>query len=466
MPNKSNAYRSGRYGRFLPTVLALGDVILLNAIFLVVLLLNPDLDLHHRSRTIWLTLNIAMIPTAILSAKMHAIRTLHTENIIMDVLKGVGMHAILFAALLTFLRLTFLPLEFFLEFYIAALVAFPLAWLLVKRIVKNYRRQGRNYRTAIIIGTGETAMRVNRNLTVDTGYGLRINGFFGTQHPEGFSENYLGDVNTLADYLNENHVDEIYFTDSNTNEKYLKTVIDLADDNFCKFYYIPPLSRYVKRNFYLVPLNSSLPALTLHPNPLSSQFNRLVKRAFDVAFSSLVLLFTPILLPPIAIAIKCSSPGPIFFRQKRTGYRGLDFYCYKFRTMKVNADSDSRQATKDDDRKTAVGNFLRHTSIDELPQFWNVLKGDMSVVGPRPHMLAHTEEYRKLISQYMVRHLVKPGITGWAQIQGYRGATSLEMMEKRVDLDVWYIEHWSFMLDIKIIARTVINAASGEENAY
>jgi lipopolysaccharide/colanic/teichoic acid biosynthesis glycosyltransferase len=134
--------------------------------------------------------------------------------------------------------------------------------------------------------------------------------------------------------------------------------------------------------------------------------------------------------------------------------------------MKVNADSDSRQATKDDDRKTAVGNFLRHTSIDELPQFWNVLKGDMSVVGPRPHMLAHTEEYRKLISQYMVRHLVKPGITGWAQIQGYRGATSLEMMEKRVDLDVWYIEHWSFMLDIKIIARTVINAASGEENAY
>lgn len=135
--------------------------------------------------------------------------------------------------------------------------------------------------------------------------------------------------------------------------------------------------------------------------------------------------------------------------------------------MRVSKDADTRQATKNDDRKTRLGNFLRHTSIDELPQFWNVFKGDMSVVGPRPHMLAHTEEYRKLIDQYMVRHLVKPGITGWAQIQGFRGATDeLWQMERRVDNDVWYIEHWSLSLDLKIIVRTVTNAIRGEENAY
>ena len=169
----------------------------------------------------------------------------------------------------------------------------------------------------------------------------------------------------------------------------------------------------------------------------------------------------------MAIAIKLSSPGPVFFKQKRSGLYGREFYCYKFRTMKVNVDADNLQATKDDPRKTRVGEFLRHTSIDELPQFINVFKGDMSIVGPRPHMLKHTEEYSKLIDTYMVRHAVKPGITGWAQVTGYRGQTEeLWQMEGRVEKDIWYIEHWSFALDLKIMAFTVINAIKGEEQAF
>ena len=157
----------------------------------------------------------------------------------------------------------------------------------------------------------------------------------------------------------------------------------------------------------------------------------------------------------------------MFFKQKRTGLYGREFYCYKFRTMKVNVDADNLQATKDDPRKTRVGEFLRHTSIDELPQFINVFKGDMSIVGPRPHMLKHTEEYSKLIDTYMVRHAVKPGITGWAQVTGYRGQTEeLWQMEGRVEKDIWYIEHWSFALDLKIMAFTVINAIKGEEQAF
>ncbi|MBD5352012.1 MAG: exopolysaccharide biosynthesis polyprenyl glycosylphosphotransferase, partial [Bacteroides sp.] len=239
-----------------------------------------------------------------------------------------------------------------------------------------------------------------------------------------------------------------------------------CDDNVVQFHYVPKISPYVGRRFEMTNVGG-LPVLTPQINPLSKRVNRLLKRVFDLAFSSVVLLFSPIIFIPIAIAVKISSPGPVFFKQKRTGYRGREFTCLKFRTMKVNSDSDRKQATDRDPRKTRVGDFLRRTSLDELPQFINVWMGDMSVVGPRPHMLAHTEQYRQLIDRYMLRHMVKPGITGWAQVSGYRGNTDeLWKMEKRVNADVWYIEHWSWMLDLKIIVRTVYNAIRGEENAY
>lgn len=179
------------------------------------------------------------------------------------------------------------------------------------------------------------------------------------------------------------------------------------------------------------------------------------------------MCFFPIIYIPIALGIKLTSPGPVFFKQKRTGLYGKDFYCYKFRTMKINADSDKVQATKDDPRKTKFGNFLRKTSLDELPQFINVFLGNMSVVGPRPHMVSQTEDYRKQIDKYMIRHAVKPGITGLAQVKGFRGATEhLWQMEKRVEYDVKYITNWNFFLDIKIIFLTVFNQLVGEDNAY
>ena len=193
----------------------------------------------------------------------------------------------------------------------------------------------------------------------------------------------------------------------------------------------------------------------------------MLKRAFDLVFSTVVLICSPVIFIPIAIAVKLSSPGPVFFKQKRTGFKGKEFNCYKFRTMRVNADSDEVQATRNDPRKTRVGEFLRKTSLDELPQFINVFLGDMSVVGPRPHMVKHTLDYSKIIDKYMLRHLIKPGITGWAQVNGYRGETrELWQMERRVEYDVWYIEHWNFWLDIKIIFLTVFNAFKGEKNAF
>lgn len=165
--------------------------------------------------------------------------------------------------------------------------------------------------------------------------------------------------------------------------------------------------------------------------------------------------------------IKITSPGPIFFKQDRNGENGEIFQCYKFRSMKVNKDSDKIQATKNDPRKTKFGNFLRKSNLDEMPQFINVFKGEMSLVGPRPHMLKHTEEYSQLVDKYMMRHLVKPGITGWAQVTGFRGETKkVSQMEGRVKRDLWYIENWTFLLDLRIMVMTVVNMFRGEKNAY
>lgn len=180
-----------------------------------------------------------------------------------------------------------------------------------------------------------------------------------------------------------------------------------------------------------------------------------------------LLAFTGLILPFVCLMIKRQSPGPLFFRQLRTGLNGKPFLIYKFRSMHVNQEADSRQASKIDGRIFAFGLFLRKTSLDELPQSWNVLKGEMSIVGPRPHMIAHTEMYSKLVDNYMMRHLVKPGITGWAQCMGFRGETKeLWQMEERVKRDIWYIEHWTIWLDFRIIWLTVKNVFVKNQNAY
>jgi putative colanic acid biosynthesis UDP-glucose lipid carrier transferase len=204
--------------------------------------------------------------------------------------------------------------------------------------------------------------------------------------------------------------------------------------------------------------------------PLDLPASKIIKRAFDIVFSILVLLIVfPVVYLVSGALIKLTSKGPIFFKQLRTGEDGTSFICYKFRTMKSSARSvsDSLQAVPNDPRLTWIGKILRRTNFDELPQFWNVLKGEMSVVGPRPHMLKHTEDYRNTISQYMVRHFVKPGLTGWAQVNGLRGATqSADQMERRIHHDLYYIENWSFLFDLSIIGRTVSTMLKGDKNAY
>ncbi len=462
----------GLFGRLLPTMKLAVDLLVINIIFLVLVKLHTnigDVNFFGRLRVFLVLLNVSFIPAAYYYHKFcYRQRTITVERMMSVAIKGVIIMAIALSALSAFVGLYAIPLRFYMELYAVLLFAIPICWMAEYLVIRHIRRRGRNSERVIIIGTGITARRIYKNLMSNDGYGLNIKGFISDFDPGNLPAPYLGNIHRLDEIVHEHQIHTIYLAAFGDNERVVQEVIRVADDNICKFYYVPSLSPFVKRNFYLAPINGALPALGLHPNPLQNPLNRILKRSFDILFSLCVLaILVPLVFIPVAIAVKMSSPGPVFFKQKRTGYRGREFYCWKFRTMKVNNDADTRQATKDDDRKTKVGDFLRKTSIDELPQFWNVLKGDMSVVGPRPHMISHTETYRRIIGEYMVRHLIKPGVTGWAQVLGYRGTTDqLWKMEKRVDCDVWYIEHWSFMFDIKIIVKTVFNAAKGEENAY
>jgi len=215
-------------------------------------------------------------------------------------------------------------------------------------------------------------------------------------------------------------------------------------------------------------LGASLPIIRSHEDSLSNIENRLKKRIVDIIISGLVIVFIlSWMVPLIGLLIKIQSPGPIFFKQPRSGRNNETFNCLKFRSMVVNSESNKAQASKDDKRITPIGRFLRKTNLDEFPQFINVFKGQMTIVGPRPHMLSHTEHYSKLIQHYMLRHFVKPGITGWAQVNGYRGETrESDLMAKRVEYDLEYISNWTVMLDFKIIFMTAWNMLRGEKNAY
>jgi putative colanic acid biosynthesis UDP-glucose lipid carrier transferase len=240
-----------------------------------------------------------------------------------------------------------------------------------------------------------------------------------------------------------------------------------AETNMIRFKFVPDFHLFVNRNIF-IDFADDIPILSLRVEPLEEITNRIKKRLFDVIFGTIVIfLLLSWLLPLLGILIKLTSRGSVFFIQKRSGRDNHVFQCYKFRSLRLNKDSDLRQVTLNDNRFTPLGRFLRKTNLDELPQFINVILGNMSIVGPRPHMLKHTENYSKMLNEYMIRHFVKPGITGWAQVKGFRGEIKKEeQLRKRVEHDIWYMENWSLWLDVKIILQTIFNMIRGDRNAF
>ena len=330
---------------------------------------------------------------------------------------------------------------------------------LVERwILKSLRKSGHNTRRITLVGHDEMLKKLSDKLVGNPTHGYRICNQFDN------AEEFLNE-NALENEKNtQNLGEELYLCVPRSEQQLIKRTAQLCDKRMVKFYYVPPADESLNLQSVFI---DDIEVFASYASPLEEPLNRFVKRLFDIFVSIVALLFIALLLPFVAIGIEVQSPGPLLFRQRRTGMDGKDFWCLKFRSMHVNADSDSKQATKDDPRKFPFGNLMRKTNIDELPQFWNVLRGDMSIVGPRPHMLAHTEQYSALIGKYMVRHFVKPGITGWAQVTGFRGETSeLWQMEGRVERDIYYIQHWSIWLDLRIVWMTVKNVFKNDKNAY
>ncbi len=345
--------------------------------------------------------------------------------------------------------------------------------LFLRTSIIRRRSSGHDTVKAIIVGTGEMAQRAV-NVMTNGWNGYDLLGYFADEEDETLVNPttnekipYLGDRNDIIKFIEKHNVDELYINVTPRGPVEFKELMQSCDKNMVRVYYIP-LTIYGEFRKAKVKEFGDIYVLSQYDEPLRDIRNRIKKRIFDFTVSLLFLCTVfPFILIVVFIVSKITMPGPLFFKQKRTGYDGRDFWCYKFRSMKVNKDSDKVQAVKNDPRITKWGAFMRHSNIDELPQFINVLIGNMSLVGPRPHMLAHTDYYSELISDYMIRHYVKPGITGWAQTHGERGETkTVEDMRRRVEKDIWYIEHWSFWLDIQIMMKTVSDAIHGDDKAY
>ena len=318
---------------------------------------------------------------------------------------------------------------------------------------------GGNYRRTIIIGNGAESNSLEKFFQEKTSTGYR--------HIKTILPNKEEDIEKYFDFILEEKIDEIYCSLPSLSETQIKTIIDFAENNLKTVKFIPSFENlYSKKLKYET--YDYVPVLSLRNILLEEPFNKFIKRLFDIVFSLFIIVCVLSWLTPIlAVIIKSESKGTIFFRQIRNGYNFKQFYCYKFRSMKINAEADTVQATRNDKRLTRVGTFLRKTSIDELPQFFNVLAGNMSVVGPRPHMVNENEKYLKSIDKFMVRHFIKPGITGLAQVNGYRGEIETQSdIVNRIKYDINYIENWSLLLDIKIIILTVFNSLRGEKKAY
>jgi putative colanic acid biosynthesis UDP-glucose lipid carrier transferase len=348
-------------------------------------------------------------------------------------------------------------------FFIVLFFVFNIWRIVLHFLFIKYRLiTGSNYRKVIIIGSNESTKRLENFFKNQPGYGYKYQGYFTDKNE--FDKS--GNIKQSFNFIIENKIDEVYCSLKELTNEQIKIFIEFCDISVKSLKFIPDnkdlYTKSLHLNYY-----DLVPILSLRKIPLNDSLNSLIKRGFDIIFSSIVIIFIlSWLIPVLGILIMLESNGPIFFRQDRPGIKTKGFNCYKFRSMTINSKSEF-SASRNDPRVTRIGKFIRKTSIDELPQFFNVLFGEMSIVGPRPHLWRQNEMYGKKISKYMVRYFVKPGITGLAQVRGYRGEIeSREDIVNRTKYDIFYIENWSLLMDFNIIVKTVLNIFKGEDKAY
>ena len=458
------------YSKYFWFIHFIGDVFFINIAFILMYIMKFDsLEFSDKYRFLIIIYNAVWILVALM-LKLYELKQLkRLDRILFNLFKAFCFNAIIISAILFSLKASEFSRQHLYNTYLFLFFLVIFWRYLSIQLIKLYRKSGFNYKRVVIVGGEEVAKQLNTYFNSDNVLGFKLLAIF-SNSPVQFKTNqglFLASLDKLEKYSLENDIDEIFYTMPLTYTNKIKRLVDFCDKYMIRLKIVPDFRGFLFKRVNIDFFND-VPVITLREEPLTDFMNRFVKRTFDIVFSSLVILFIlSWLYPLLAILIKITSKGPVLFKQIRSGINNEEFFCYKFRSMVASSNSDTKQATKNDARVTSLGSFLRKTSLDEFPQFFNVLIGDMSIVGPRPHMLLHTEEYSTLIKKYMVRQLVKPGITGIAQVRGYRGETKeLHDMEGRVRLDVWYIENWSLSLDINIIFQTVWNVFKGDKNAF
>lgn len=455
----------------------IGDFLLLN--LLVYLCLEqfddktPDYFMDHNA-VVFMVANFAMM----VAEYFFNTIAYHRRLSAIDLLRRVFMLSATQSALMFFLLRSISRGGGFFKFmyYFAGFlfIGLLLARLIERGIILYLRAKGKNTQSILFVGNDPANLMLYHDMLENSSAGTYIKGYYADEPIENAPEQFvhLGNLQQLNAQMEEDKdktnlgIDLVFCCLSHDESAFINRVIHFCDNHVVHFYYVPRMSGNL--HLRLIPeLYGDVTLFTNRREPLTFIENKFLKRTFDIVVSALTCLVLLPFLPIIALIIKMQSPGPLFFVQNRTGLNGHTFKCYKFRSMHVNNQADTLQATKDDPRKFPFGEFMRKTNIDEFPQFFNVLKGDMSIVGPRPHMMLHTEMYGKLIDKYMVRHFCRPGITGWAQVTGFRGETKeLWQMEERIRRDIWYLENWTFWLDLKIILKTALTIIRPDKKAY
>ncbi len=391
--------------------------------------------------------------------------TADDRKIFLDWLMVVGI--LLFLAFATKLSAQF-SRKVMMTWFLVTPVVLVISHILARFIVHQLALRRLDARSMVIVGANPLGFKLAQRVLENPYYSVAVKGFFDDRNPARLELEHVslvGNIKDLPHWVRGHSVDTIYITLPMVAQPRIMTMLDELGDTTASVYFVPDIFAFdlIQARFDEL---EGIPVVAICESPFAG-FNSLLKRFSDIVFASTALLLLWPVMLAIAIGIKLTSAGPVLFRQRRYGLDGAEIMVYKFRSMKVLEDGAVvRQATRDDDRITPFGSFLRRSSLDELPQILNVLQGTMSIVGPRPHAVAHNEQYRKLIKRYMLRHKVKPGITGWAQINGYRGETeTVDKMRSRIAYDLDYMRNWSVSLDVWIMLRTV-SVVFKDRNAY
>ena len=411
---------------------------------------------------------LIMIPVYLIIYNMKRLynseRVIFLSNEFLNILISNIIGIFIFTGLLFVTKQIDYSRSFLAVFFISNTILTSIDRFFTRKLLRNMRRKGYNVRHTVFVGYSDGTDKFFDLVKENKHWGYNILGIFEDRKINKDGLNYIGTISKLYDYLSENRdVDEIIITLEMKDYDKLKNIIDVCEKLGVRAQIIPSYYKYLPAKPYVEEVGG-IPLINMRYIPLDNIFNKFMKRTIDIIGSLFALIiFSPIMLV-VAILIKLSSKGDIIFKQERIGLNRNPFIMYKFRSMKIQDVNEEKKewTVKDDPRKTKIGNFIRKTSIDELPQFFNVLKGDMSLVGPRPERPFYVEKFKDEIPKYMVKHQVRPGITGWAQVNGWRGDTSIE---KRIECDIYYIENWSLALDIKILFLTIFKGFVNK-NAY